>query len=222
MNIEFSESAFFYFLLPPIIFAAGYTLKKKNFVRNISYILLLGLLGTIISMVALSMWLLFLNDWLYTEVEDRLYQSEILLLASVLCATDTVAALSIVREKSFPTLNSILFGEGVINDAVAILIFKAVEKMIRSKQTDPEQEIEEVEITIGNVGLTAWSFLYLSVLSVLLGLFFGLLSALISKHTKLDAIKEIFLLIMIAYLSYVVSERFELSAIMSLFVCGVT
>jgi len=55
---------------------------------------------------------------------------ECLLLASVLCATDTVAALTIVKEKSFPTLNSILFGEGVVNDAVAILLFHAVEELI--------------------------------------------------------------------------------------------
>ena len=48
----------------------------------------------------------------------------------MLCATDTVAALTIVKEKSFPTLNSILFGEGVVNDAVAILLFHAVEELI--------------------------------------------------------------------------------------------
>ena len=50
-TIAFSESGFFYFVLPPIIFAAGYTLKRRNFIKNISYILLLGLVGTIISMV---------------------------------------------------------------------------------------------------------------------------------------------------------------------------
>ena len=60
----------------------------------------------------------------------RLLNKECLLLASVLCATDTVAALTIVKEKSFPTLNSILFGEGVVNDAVAILLFHAVEELI--------------------------------------------------------------------------------------------
>ena len=60
----------------------------------------------------------------------RLQTKECLLLASVLCATDTVAALTVVREKSFPTLNSILFGEGVVNDAVAILLFHAIEGMI--------------------------------------------------------------------------------------------
>ena len=59
------------------------------------------------------------------------------MLASVLCATDTVAALTIVKEKSFPTLNSILFGEGVVNDAVAILIFHAVEGLIIIENQHP-------------------------------------------------------------------------------------
>ena len=31
-------------------------------------------------------------------------------LAAVLCATDTVAALTLVKESQFPQLNSILFG----------------------------------------------------------------------------------------------------------------
>lgn len=53
-------------------------------------------------------------------------------MASVLCATDTVAALAIVKDTEFPTLNSILFGEGVVNDGVAILLFKAVEKVINN------------------------------------------------------------------------------------------
>lgn len=60
----------------------------------------------------------------------RLHTKECLLLAAVLCATDTVAALTIVKEKSFPTLNSILFGEGVVNDAISILLFRAVEKLL--------------------------------------------------------------------------------------------
>lgn len=53
-----------------------------------------------------------------------------MLLATILCATDTVAALTIVKEKTYPTLNSILFGEGVVNDAISILLFRAVEKLL--------------------------------------------------------------------------------------------
>jgi sodium/hydrogen exchanger-like protein 6/7/sodium/hydrogen exchanger 8 len=48
-QIKFEEKIFFYGLLPPMIFAGGYNLKKKDFGKNFFYILLFGLLGTIIS-----------------------------------------------------------------------------------------------------------------------------------------------------------------------------
>lgn len=115
------------FILPPIIFAAGYNLKKSNFVKNFGYISLFGVIGTLISFIVLSALILFFNDMIHGHDSSmRLQYKECLLLASVLCATDTVAALTIVKEKSYPTLNSILFGEGVVNDAVAILLFHAV------------------------------------------------------------------------------------------------
>ena len=127
------------FILPPIIFAAGYNLKKTNFVKNFGYITLFGVIGTIISFSILSVLIIFWNNQLHDHGSDkRLLNKECLLLAAVLCATDTVAALTIVKEKSFPTLNSILFGEGVVNDAVAILLFHAVEELIlREKQSIP-------------------------------------------------------------------------------------
>lgn len=46
-EISFNEEIFFYGLLPPMIFAGGYNLKKQNFGKNFKYILLFGLLGTI-------------------------------------------------------------------------------------------------------------------------------------------------------------------------------
>ena len=53
-----------------------------------------------------------------------------LLLAATLTATDTVAVLNIIKERQYPKLHSIIFGEGIFNDAVAILLFKAVNNMI--------------------------------------------------------------------------------------------
>ena len=58
-----------------------------------------------------------------------MFDSECLLLASVLCATDTVAVLTLVDAKRYSKLNSILFGEGIVNDAVAILLYRAVSHM---------------------------------------------------------------------------------------------
>ena len=48
-KIDFDEEVFFYGLLPPMIFAGGYNLKKKDFGKNFKYILIYGLVGTIVS-----------------------------------------------------------------------------------------------------------------------------------------------------------------------------
>lgn len=53
-----------------------------------------------------------------------------MLLSCILCASDSVAALTIIKKKDYPKLNSILFGEGIINDAVSILLFRSVEDLI--------------------------------------------------------------------------------------------
>jgi NhaP-type Na+/H+ or K+/H+ antiporter len=137
-----------------------------------------------------------------------------------------VAALAIVKEKQFPTLNSILFGEGVVNDAAAILIYQAVITMIESSGSDDgDSNNDDLPITAKLIGLTVWNFIYISALSILLGMFFGLISAFVSKFFtsfKESPPKEVFLILLFSYLSYILSEIWGLSAIMTLFVCGVT
>lgn len=44
--LEFSESLFFYVCLPPIVFSAGYNMKRKKFFQHFNYITLFGVLGT--------------------------------------------------------------------------------------------------------------------------------------------------------------------------------
>lgn len=66
--------------------------------------------------------LLINHTWNLTPFADN----EIMLLTATLCATDTVAALTLVKETEYPILNSVLFGEGIFNDAVSILIFRSV------------------------------------------------------------------------------------------------
>jgi len=59
---------------------------------------------------------------------------EILLFASVISATDTVAALTFVKEDSHPKLFSILFGEGVLNDAVCIVLYRILRDFTTSNE----------------------------------------------------------------------------------------
>ncbi len=49
LQFGFNKEIFFYFLLPSIIFAGGYNLKKKRFFKEFFYINLYGLVGTLVN-----------------------------------------------------------------------------------------------------------------------------------------------------------------------------
>lgn len=46
--------------------------------------------------------------------------------SATISATDSVAALTLIKAQDFPKIFSIIFGEGMVNDAVAIILFKVV------------------------------------------------------------------------------------------------
>ena len=220
--IQFSEKGFFLFILPPIIFAAGYTLKKKNFIRNISYIFALGIFGTLIAMVTISTILTFCNNYssgeqLNSGEGNWILPNECLLLAAVLCSTDTVAVLTLVTADKYSTLNSVLFGEGVINDAVAILLFKAIENVMKSGSESGSFGKDQIVKMI-------FEFMYLSSSSLAMGVFFGLLASWMLKKVDMNdnPVKQCMIIILFAYLAYLVAELTHFSGIITLFSCGIT
>ena len=56
------------------------------------------------------------------------------MFASVISATDTIAALTFVKEVTDPKLFAILFGEGVVNDAVCIVLFNIINDFTITKE----------------------------------------------------------------------------------------
>lgn len=50
-----------------------------------------------------------------------------LALGSILAATDSVAALQVISQDRFPLLYSVVFGEGVLNDATSIVILGTIQ-----------------------------------------------------------------------------------------------
>ena len=77
---------------------------------------------------------------------------------------------------------------------------------------------QEVAYMFGN-------FFGLSIFSIFIGIFFGLLCSYMFKRlTDLDKfpVREIFLLLLFAYASYMVSEMLGFSGVITLFCCGLT
>lgn len=61
--------------------------------------------------------------------EFKLEVKDYFFLGAILCSTDTVAALSLVNAERYPNLNAWIFGEAIFNDAVSIVLFRAVKNI---------------------------------------------------------------------------------------------
>ena len=62
----------------------------------------------------------------------NLETSECLLMCSLLCSSDVIAAVSLISFDKSPKLFSVVFGEGIVNDAVSIILFNTVSSFFKA------------------------------------------------------------------------------------------
>lgn len=107
---------------------------------------------------------------------------------------------------------SIIFGESILNDAVAIVMFETVSQF--------HGEQVHVWSLFHGVGI----FLLVFCISMALGVIFGLACSLMLKHSSMASYPGIegCLVFLIAYSSYFFSNACTMSGIVSLLFCGIT
>ncbi|XP_051128188.1 sodium/hydrogen exchanger 4 isoform X2 [Andrographis paniculata] len=197
--LRFDEDIFFIYLLPPIIFNAGFQVKKKQFFHNFLTIVLFGVIGVFISTYVITTGSsLMFPIFSFNGLTPR----DFLAIGAIFSSTDTVCTLQVLHQEETPLLYSLVFGEGVVNDATSVVLFNAVQKL----------DVNRIK------GWTAvkviGDFLYLFSTSTALGvggLYFG-------RHSS---VREIALMVLMAYLSYMLAELFELSGILTVFFSGI-
>eukprot|EP00301_Raphidiophrys_heterophryoidea_P024158 c7749_g1_i1.p1 GENE.c7749_g1_i1~~c7749_g1_i1.p1 ORF type:complete len:516 (-),score=116.72 c7749_g1_i1:123-1670(-) len=201
--VTFNPNIFFNFLLPPIIFQAGLALMKKDFFQNIGTIMLLAVVGTLLSLGVVFGYL-------------RMFQPNIAalpagLFAVLISAVDPVAVLALFEKYSSNcdrVVYALILGESLLNDAVCVVLFD----FLKTFSDSP------------SFGKSFGQFIYLSFVSPLVGVVFGVIVSLVFKHANLHGHVpiEVGVAIMLgAYLPYLVAELCGLSAIVTIFVCGI-
>ncbi len=213
--LSLEPEIFFFLLLPPIIFEAAYSLRMKDFFANFWTISLFAVFGTIIStfLIGYMVYAIGLLGWVDIDTSSPI---EALLFGALISAVDPVATLSIMGKPELncdPLLYSLVFGESVLNDAVAIVLFKTFMAFYESGEEFTGRAVTSVMINFTTVSLG----------SVLVGVLIGLACSYLCKHTNMRKYPEyeISMLFLFAYGSYSFSEAMQLSGIMSLFFCGV-
>ncbi|XP_009393239.2 sodium/hydrogen exchanger 1 [Musa acuminata AAA Group] len=205
----FSEDLFFIYVLPPIIFNAGFQVKKKQFFRNFITIMLFGAVGTLISFIIISIGAVEI----FRKMDiGALEIGDYLAIGAIFSATDSVCTLQVLNQDETPLLYSLVFGEGVVNDATSVVLFNAIQKF----------DLVHMDVTV--VLKFVANFFYLFSTSTLLGALGGLLSAYIIKKLyfgRHSTDREVALMILMAYLSYMLAELLDLSGILTVFFCGI-
>ncbi|XP_024988029.1 sodium/hydrogen exchanger 6 isoform X1 [Cynara cardunculus var. scolymus] len=207
---NFHEEFFFLFLLPPIIFQSGFSLAPKPFFSNFGAIVTFAILGTFIAAMVTGL-LVYLGGAMYLMY--RLPLVECLMFGALISATDPVTVLSIFQELGTDTnLYALVFGESVLNDAMAISLYRTM-SLVKSHSSSGE-----------NFFLIVVRFLETFVGSMSAGVGVGFTSALLFKYAGLDIDNlqnlECCLFVLFPYFSYMLAEGLGLSGIVSILFTG--
>uniref|UniRef100_A0AAQ4Q7L6 Sodium/hydrogen exchanger n=1 Tax=Gasterosteus aculeatus aculeatus TaxID=481459 RepID=A0AAQ4Q7L6_GASAC len=128
-KVTFDPEVFFNILLPPIIFHAGYSLKRRHFFRNIGSILAYAFVGTVISCFVIGLIMYGFVSFMKAvgQLGGDFFFTDCLFFGAIVSATDPVTVLAIFNElKVDVDLYALLFGESVLNDAVAIVLSSSI------------------------------------------------------------------------------------------------
>lgn len=206
----FSPTAFFLILLPPIIFESGYNLHKGNFFQNIGSILVFAIIGTTISAFIIGFGIYFLG---LADVVYRLSFLESFAFGSLISAVDPVATVAIFHALNVdPILNMLVFGESILNDAIAIVLTTAA-----LESNDPSISTGDAIV----LGINWFCLMFFA--SAGIGVVFALVSALLLKHVDLrkNPSLEFGMMLVFTYAPYVLAEGLHLSGIMAILFCGI-
>ncbi|XP_076059888.1 na[+]/H[+] hydrogen exchanger 3 isoform X2 [Oratosquilla oratoria] len=207
----FDPEIFFNILLPPIIFNAGYSLKRKHFFKNLGAIFAFAFIGTAITAFVVGgltygLMLLF-HPTLLTF-------TECLIFGALISATDPVTTLAIFSDLHVDVnLYALVFGESVLNDAVAIVLSSTIE----SYGSDTGGfEVKAFFMSI-------LRFLKIFSLSLLMGCVMGCLTAVLTKFTRLRdfPLLETALFVLMSYSTFLMAEAAELTGIVAVLFCGI-
>lgn len=191
-------------------------MKRKDFFDNIGAITLFAIFGTMISTFTVGLLSWYAGKIGLIKSIDGTNPMEALLFGALISAVDPVATLSILGNADLrcdPLLYSLVFGESVLNDAIAISLFK-----VFAVYYDPAGP----DWSEANIPAALVSFSVVTVLSIAVGIGLGLAASAVYKHTELSDYPnlETSLLFSFCYLCYATGESLNLSGIMALFVQG--
>ena len=215
----FDEEMFLYVLLPPIIFEAGFSIEKRYFFNNLATILLFAVAGTIFTTFVIGQACMIagaaghFRSGASADALDFHNPHDAYTFGALISATDPVATLAIMGTyKVDPLLFTLVAGESVLNDAVAIVLVRILRELGPGAFEHPAAFLFGV-----------LQFFKVSLGSILVGVVVAAPAAVLLKRVDMSGHSsfELSLLLLLGYCAYPTAEAVSCSGILALFVCAV-
>uniref|UniRef100_A0A670ZBK7 Sodium/hydrogen exchanger n=1 Tax=Pseudonaja textilis TaxID=8673 RepID=A0A670ZBK7_PSETE len=219
-KVTFDPEVFFNILLPPIIFYAGYSLKRRHFFRNLGSILAYAFLGTAISCFVIGsiMYGCVALMKVMGQLGGDFYFTDCLLFGAIASATDPVTVLAIFHELQVDVeLYALLFGESVLNDAVAIVLSSSI---VAYQPAGDNSHTFDVTAMFKSIGI----FLGIFSGSFAMGAATGVVTLHVTKFTKLHEfhLLETGLFFLMSWSTFLLAEACGFTGVVAVLFCGIT
>ena len=225
-GFQFNHSFFFTFILPIIIFSSSYNSKIESILKYLRYILLFSFSGTIFSFIFTYLITYYLNNkkFFTTKVPSEdgtiikiepiiLSLHEILQFSAAISACDSVISLSFLMEDNEPKLNAISLGDAILNNAVVISLFNSVYDISQKEKT----------LTFPLFWKIFFHGVIIFIFSLIIGIAVGLFHSkflVFMKKYHMNRVQEISTILLFSFISYILCDWLNLSAMTSLLACG--
>ncbi|CAJ0928503.1 unnamed protein product, partial [Mesorhabditis belari] len=201
---------FFHFLLPPIIFDAGYFMPNRALFENFGSVMLFAVIGTVWNTIAIGGGLYLLS--LYGLFSIPFDAFEVLTFTSLISAVDPVAVIAVFEEvhvNEFLFIN--VFGEALFNDAVSVVLYKMFKNFY---------DIGPERVEIADYGKGVVSFFAIAVGGTAVGIIFAFVVAIVTKFSDHIRILAPIFVFVVPYMAYLLADSMGMSSILAISVCG--
>ncbi len=187
-------------VLPPLLYGAAVNVPLVDFRRNFGSITGLSVLLVIVSALVTG-FVLFV-------ILEKLDLGAAIALGAVISPTDVVAATAIGKRLGLPPrLLSILEGEGLVNDATALVLLKTAIAALGLASSF-------------NIWATIGSFAYSVVLAVILGVVVGFVTVLVRRKLN-EPVLDTAISFAVPFLAFLPAEELHASGVIAVVAAGI-
>lgn len=205
LHIDFDPGLFMLLFIPPLLFADGWRIPKREFFALYRPILRLAFGLVLFTVIGMG----YLIHWMIPEIPLTVAFA----LAAVISPTDAVAVSAITRNLGMPAHTMhVLEGESLLNDASGLVALKfAIAATLTGLFSWTQVTQEFLWIALGGLAVGAavgWGFSYLR-------------DTVTRRLGDVAATQMVLLLVLLPFAAYLLGEKFGVSGILAAVAAGV-